>query len=87
MKGFPSLFISCKQASQLIQQKELGQLTFYAALKLKIHLAYCSLCRLYEKQSAQINQLLERHFKSPPTADNHDFKNHLKAEIRKKSEQ
>lgn len=86
MKAFPSILINCKQASEFIQQKELGRLPFQDALKLKIHLWYCRLCRLYEKQSAKINQLLEQHFKASKPSDNTEFKDRLKAEVRKKGE-
>lgn len=43
--------ISCKEATYLISKKEEGKLTLAERLKLSVHLAICSICRAFEKQS------------------------------------
>ncbi len=50
--------ISCKQATGLIIKKEQGKLKATQDLELQPHLAICSMCRLFEEQSAFINTAL-----------------------------
>ncbi len=47
--------ISCKQATELIIKKEHGKLMVTQDLQLQPHLAICSMCRLFEEQSAFID--------------------------------
>jgi len=54
---------NCKQATFLIEKRMIRRLTFREAVELRIHLAGCSVCVLYDKQSKAINQLVKRLFK------------------------
>jgi predicted anti-sigma-YlaC factor YlaD len=87
MKAFPSILITCKEAGTYIQQKEQGNLNAWGRFQLKLHLWYCKFCRAYAKQSAKINQFLERHFQEKTSPQNEAFKQKLKAEIQKKANQ
>ena len=51
---------NCKQATFLIEKRMIRRLTFREAIELRIHLAGCSVCVLYDKQSKAINQMVKR---------------------------
>lgn len=55
---------NCKQATFLIEKKQLATLTFREKLELKIHLATCSVCRMFQQQSIVINQMVKGLFHS-----------------------
>lgn len=48
--------ISCKQSTQWVIQKEHGKLSIKQNLQLLSHLAICSFCRLFAKQSSLIDK-------------------------------
>jgi hypothetical protein len=56
--------ISCKQATMLITIHEQQSLSFKQQLALKFHLFVCKVCKLFQIQSKQINQLLKDFDKS-----------------------
>ena len=45
------LKITCKEATDLVSRKEEGRLTMVQRVQLWLHLATCSLCRLFSKQN------------------------------------
>ena len=47
----PFIMITCKKATFLVSKKEENKLSFGERIQLKMHLAICKLCRLFEKQS------------------------------------
>lgn len=51
---------NCRQATLLIEKKQTIKLSLREKLELKIHLAGCSICRTYERQSILINQMMHR---------------------------
>ncbi|MFC4213165.1 zf-HC2 domain-containing protein [Pedobacter lithocola] len=51
------IIYNCKQATLLIEKRTLGNITASEALQLQVHLAGCSLCRTYQKQSMLIIRL------------------------------
>lgn len=51
-----SLFVSCREATFLHTKQQEGKLTFGEAAGLKVHLLYCSLCRLFFKQLDTIEE-------------------------------
>lgn len=53
------LMISCQRAGELIEKKNAGELSFVESLQLHAHKAMCDACRLYEKQSEMIDNLLK----------------------------
>jgi predicted anti-sigma-YlaC factor YlaD len=54
---------NCKQATLLLEKKVYQPLSFRETIELRIHLASCSVCRLYGKQSAMINDMVQQLFK------------------------
>jgi hypothetical protein len=64
MSYLKRIIYNCKQATLLIEKKELGKLSFREAIELRIHLHGCSFCRLYKKQSHVINKMVQELFKS-----------------------
>ena len=54
---------NCKQATLLLEKKIYQPLSFREVIELRIHLAGCSVCRLYGKQSAMINDMVQQLFK------------------------
>ena len=51
----PILKLSCKKATELVEQQAVIQLGFMKILKLKLHLIICHACRSYHKQSKAID--------------------------------
>ncbi|WP_295676615.1 zf-HC2 domain-containing protein [uncultured Mucilaginibacter sp.] len=49
---------NCKEATLLIEKKQGVSLTIREKLELKVHLAGCSACRMFEQQSILINKLV-----------------------------
>jgi hypothetical protein len=58
MNKLKKIQYNCKQATFLIEKKQTGRLTLREKLELKIHLAGCSVCRIFQKQSILINRLV-----------------------------
>lgn len=56
---------NCKKATFLIEKKQAGAITFREKLELKLHLAGCSVCRIYQQQSIMINKMLKFFFIKP----------------------
>jgi hypothetical protein len=46
----------------LIEKKQYKKLSFREFIELRIHLAGCSVCTLYNKQSRVINQMVQQLF-------------------------
>jgi hypothetical protein len=75
---------NCKQATFLLDKKAFKPLTFSEGMELRIHLAGCSLCRLYGKQSAMINNMVQQLFKDSESGDyklDENFKKALQLRI------
>jgi len=53
---------NCRQATLLIEKRMITKLTFREAVELRIHLAGCSVCTLYNKQSKAINAMVRQLF-------------------------
>ncbi len=58
------LVLSCKEATGLVEKKQVTGLSLREKAQLKIHLWMCSACRSYEKQSRLMDRMLERIVKS-----------------------
>jgi molybdopterin-biosynthesis enzyme MoeA-like protein len=52
--------ISCNEATQMIVFGEHEKLTWKQKIVLQIHLLLCSVCKHFQRQSSQINQLLKQ---------------------------
>ncbi|MFA6084701.1 hypothetical protein [Mucilaginibacter sp.] len=85
MNELTKIAYNCKKATFLIEKKQTGEINIREKLELKIHLAGCSICRTFEKQSLMINQMVknlmggadEKHL-------DEDYKKHLQEIIDKK---
>lgn len=60
---------NCRKATLLIEKKQIVSLNFREQLELKIHLAGCSVCRIFEKQSILINQMVKNLLKETTQRD------------------
>ncbi len=50
---------NCRKATYLIEKKQLTKITVRERLELKIHLAGCSVCKTFERQSIIINRMVK----------------------------
>jgi hypothetical protein len=77
---------NCRKATFLIEKKQLGNITLREKLELKIHLAGCSVCRIFEEQSIAINRMIRELFNAPEQKGislDEEFKNDLQERIEK----
>ena len=58
MNHLKKVIYNCKQATLLIEKKQLARLSFRESIELRIHLAGCSMCKLYNKQSHVISTMV-----------------------------
>ncbi|MBW4889460.1 hypothetical protein KXQ82_07030 [Mucilaginibacter sp. HMF5004] len=75
---------NCRQATFLLEKKAFKPLSFYETIELRIHLAGCSVCRLYGKQSAMINDMVQQLYKDSEKGTyklNDSFKKELQLRI------
>ena len=75
---------NCKQATFLIEKKQVRSLTLREWLELHIHLAGCSVCRRFQQQSIMINNWLKEIFHSAQQTERHlddTFKEELQERI------
>lgn len=57
----PILKLSCKKATELIEQQVFVKLGFFENLKLKIHLSICKACCSYHEQNKAIDYFFNLH--------------------------
>jgi len=76
---------NCRKATFLIEKKQIDTITFREQVELKIHLAGCSVCKLYQKQSHIINNMVKDLFlsSSQEIKLDEDFKKKLQEQIQK----
>ena len=60
MNQLKKIQYNCRQATFLIEKKLISKLTFREAIELRIHLAGCSVCVLFGKQSNMINLMVKK---------------------------
>lgn len=78
---------NCRKATFLIEKKQEEELTAREKMELKLHLAGCYICRVYEQQSLLINDLVKNLFSgSKPTGIrlDDDYKAQLQRKITEK---
>lgn len=77
---------NCRKATFLIEKKQLTDISLREQLELKVHLAGCSVCRIFEQQSLTINKLVKNIFKNPAYPSNigldPEFKKRLEEQIK-----
>lgn len=84
MNPLKAITRNCRKATYLADKQMDGQLTLVEGITLRIHLLGCGACRLYVKQSAKINYMLNELLKSPPPVGiglDDDFKAGLQMRI------
>lgn len=87
MEPTENILSSCKRATFLIEKQQFKALRLSEQLKLKMHLAVCSWCRTYERQSKNIQLLMSSVFKQSAAQTkelDQAFKNKLKNLINRK---
>lgn len=57
-KEMNKITYNCRKATLLIEKRQLGKISLVETMELKIHLAGCSVCRVFEKQSGIIDQMV-----------------------------
>jgi|GEM_PF-147792 len=75
---------NCRKATFLIEKKQIDTITTREKLELKIHLAGCAVCRIYEKQSIIIDMIAKENFTASQNKHfmlDDDFKQRLQARI------
>lgn len=80
---------NCKKATFLIEKKQVGSISNREKLELKIHLAGCSVCRIFEQQSTAINRMVKDLFHSAQPGEyrlDDRFKKELQQQIDDKLE-
>lgn len=78
---------NCKKATFLIEKRQISRITSFEKLQLKIHLAGCSVCRIFEQQSFTINRFVKELFREPIQSQvklDDDFKTNLQDRIDRK---
>ena len=75
---------NCEKATFLIEKKLISKITFREQIELRIHLLGCSVCRIYQKQTGKINEMVRQLFHNAENADIHldeNFKKDLQDRI------
>ncbi|WP_316821736.1 hypothetical protein [Pedobacter gandavensis] len=84
MNRLKKVLYDCRQATFLIEKGELCPLTQKESIKLKLHLAACSVCRIFQKQSVMINKMIQHGFhirQDEPHYMDKEFKAKLQEQI------
>ncbi len=78
---------NCKKATFMIEKKQIGTISLREKLELKIHLAGCSVCRIFEQQSIKINEMVKNLFHTNNQQEeiklDEDFKKAMQERIEK----
>jgi hypothetical protein len=64
MGALKKIQYNCKKATFLIEKKLIGRITLREQLELRIHLFGCSVCRVYQKQTIKITEMIRQLFHS-----------------------
>lgn len=87
MNELKNVIYNCRQATFLIEKKQLTELTLREKIELRIHLTGCSFCRLFQKQSIGINKMVYDLFHSAAKREirlDDDYKKKLQQSIEEK---
>jgi len=74
---------NCRKATFLIEKQEIGNITLREKMELKLHLAGCSICVTFMRQSVVINQMARKLF-NPDSSElklDEGFKEQLQGRI------
>ncbi|ATP58221.1 hypothetical protein CPT03_17985 [Pedobacter ginsengisoli] len=87
MNQLKKIQYNCRKATYLIEKQQIGRITTREKLELKIHLAGCSICKTFQRQSILINHMVRNLFQSSSQTDlklDEDFKKDLQKRIDQK---
>lgn len=87
MNEIKKIVYNCREATFLIEKKQLGKITFKERIKLKIHLFGCSVCRVFEQQSSMINRMVKNFLNTSQHTEvklDEHFKKELQEQIEEK---
>ena len=62
MPRLKDIAYNCRQATYLIEKKQFGRISLMEHFQLRYHLKGCSVCRIYQKQSIYISQVLQKSY-------------------------
>jgi len=62
MEALKKITHNCKHATLLIEKKLISRLALREKIFLRIHLFGCGVCRLYQKQTSKINEMVRQLF-------------------------
>lgn len=62
MNELKKIQYNCKKATFLIEKRMIDTISFREKIELRIHLAGCSVCRLFAQQSQIINNMVKQFF-------------------------
>jgi hypothetical protein len=86
MGPIKKIIYNCKRATFLVEKKLIDRLTLREKVELRIHLYGCSVCRLFDKQSAIINNMVQQLFRSSNDVSVH-LDNNFKQELQHRIEE
>ena len=68
MNRLKKIQYNCRHATFLIEKKQIEKLTIREKLELQIHLMGCSVCKIFQRQSIIINQMVRNIFTNQETS-------------------
>ncbi|GAA3936592.1 hypothetical protein GO495_13840 [Chitinophaga oryziterrae] len=81
MNRLKKIVYNCHKATFLIEKKQIGTITLREKIELKIHLAGCVICRIFQQQSILINRTVKELFQHRQMKLEDDFKKQLQQRI------
>ncbi|MBL7699057.1 MAG: zf-HC2 domain-containing protein [Chitinophagaceae bacterium] len=86
MNKLEKIAYNCRKATLLIEKQQFGRLTMGERVELKMHLAGCSVCRIFQQQSVTINKMIKDLYnqKSVRSTLDGQFKHLLQERINRK---
>lgn len=87
MNDVKKIMYNCHKATMLIEKKQLARLTIREKMELKLHLAGCSVCKLFQQQSILINKQVRSLFQATTKKEHvldDIYKKELQARIEEK---
>lgn len=78
------VFLTCKKATELVEKRVINKLSPIQFIQLKLHLALCDACIVYEKFSKKMDNILAVMLKNKRITDaqpNEELKQKIKNKI------
>jgi hypothetical protein len=86
MNKLEKIAYNCRKATLLIEKQQVNRLTVGERMELKMHLAGCSVCRVFQQQSLAINKMFRElcNRRANHSKLDNKFKQSLQEQINKK---